>query len=151
MPPGAWFQPPRHLLASFVVFALAPVAALGWLGWRLLEQERALERQRAHEGLQNAADRIGATLARRLTEIEGRLGSLAVAPERQIESAASELGSHSEDALIVVMGPGGIDGYPPGRLLYYPFLPSAPDPPAETFAQAAALEFRRKEPPPIGG
>ena len=40
MPPGAWFRPPRHLLVSFLVFALAPVAALGWLGWRLLEQER---------------------------------------------------------------------------------------------------------------
>jgi hypothetical protein len=80
MPPGTWFQPPRHLLASFLVFALAPVAALGWLGWRLLEQERALERQRAHESLQNAADRIGATLARQLTEIEQRLSSLVATP-----------------------------------------------------------------------
>ncbi len=146
MPPGAWFQPPRHLLVSFLVFALVPVAALGWLGWRLLEQERALERQRAHESLQNVADRIGATLARQLTEVEGRLSSLAVAPERPIESAATELGSHSDDALVVVMSPGGIDGYPAGRLLYYPFLPSAPEPPAQTFAQAAALEFRRRDP-----
>jgi signal transduction histidine kinase len=146
MSPGAWFQPPRHLLASFLVFALAPVVALGWLGWRLLEQERALERQRARESLQSAADRIGATLARQLTEVEGRLSALAVASERQIESAASDLGNHSDDVLIVVMSPGGIDGYPTGRLLYYPVLPSAPDPPAETFAQATAIEFRRKDP-----
>jgi signal transduction histidine kinase len=146
MLPGTWFQPPRHLLVSFLVFALAPVAALGWLGWRLLEQERALERQRAHESLQGSVDRIGAALTRRLTEIEGRLSSLAVAPERQIESAATELGSGSDDVLIVVMSPGGIDGYPAGRLLYYPFLPSAPEPPAQMFAQAAALEFRRQDP-----
>ena len=146
MSPGAWFQPPRHLLASFLVFALAPVVALGWLGWRLLEQERALERQRARESLQSSADRIGATLARQLTEVEGRLSALAVASERQIESAASDLGNHSDDVLIVVMSPGGIDGYPTGRLLYYPVLPSAPDPPAEAFAQATAIEFRRKDP-----
>ena len=146
MPPGAWFQPPRHLLVSFLVFALAPVAALGWLGWRLLEQERALERQRAHESLQSAADRIGATLGRQLTEIEGRLSSLVVTPGPQVGSAASELASHLGDALIVVLSPGGIDGYPPGRLLYYPFLLAAPEPPADTFAQAAALEFRRRDP-----
>jgi signal transduction histidine kinase len=146
MPPGAWFQPPRHLLVSFLVFALAPVVALGWLGWRLLEQERALERQRAHESLQAAADRIGATLGRQLAEIEGRLNSLVVTPGPQVGSAASEIGGQMDDALTVVMSPGGIDGYPAGRLLYYPFLPSAPDPPSETFAQAAALEFRRKDP-----
>jgi hypothetical protein len=51
MASGAWFRPPRPLLVAFLAFALAPVAALGWLGWRLLEQERALERQRAHERL----------------------------------------------------------------------------------------------------
>jgi signal transduction histidine kinase len=146
MASGAWFRPPRPLLVAFLAFALAPVVALGWLGWRLLEQERALERQRAHESLQSAADRIGATLARQLTEIEGRLSSLAVTPDHQIGSAASELGGRLDDALIVVLSPEGIDGFPPGRLLYYPFLPSAPEPPAETFAQAEALEFRSRDP-----
>ncbi len=146
MASGAWFRPPRPLLVAFLAFALAPVAALGWLGWRLLEQERALERQRTHESLQNAADRVGAALARQLTEIEGRLSSLVATPDRELESTASRLGSHLEDALIVVLSPRGIDGYPPGRLLYYPFLPSVPEPPAETFAQAEALEFRRRDP-----
>src|SRR5512136_1489142 len=112
MASGAWFRPPRPLLVAFLAFALVPVAALVWLGWRLLEQERALERQRAHESLQSAADRIGATLARQLTEIEGRLGSLVVTPEHDIGSAASELGRHLDDALIVVLSAGGIDGYP---------------------------------------
>jgi signal transduction histidine kinase len=131
---------------AFLAFALVPVAALVWLGWRLLEQERALERQRAHESLQSAADRIGANLARQLTETEGRLGSLVATPDHQIGSAASELGSRLDDALIVVARPEGIEGFPPGRLLYYPFLPNGPEPPAETFAQAAALEFRSRDP-----
>jgi len=146
MPSGAWFRPPRALLVSFLMFTLAPVAALGWLGFRLLEQERALERQRTHEGLQNAADRIGATLVRQLAQLEEQLGSLVVAPDRQVEATASELGRRLDDALIVVSSPRGIDGYPPGRLLYYPFLASAPEPPAEAFAPAGALEFRRRDP-----
>jgi signal transduction histidine kinase len=146
MVPGASFRPPRPLLAAFLVFALAPVAALAWLGWRLLEQERELERQRAHERLQNAADRIGATLARQLTEIEERLSSLVVMPNHQIGSAASDLTRNRDDAMTVVLSARGIDGYPRGRLLYYPFLPSAPEPPAETFARAEALEFRHRDP-----
>ena len=146
MASGAWFRPPRPLLVAFLAFALVPVAALAWLGWRLLEQERALESQRAHETLQSDADRIGATLARQLTEIEGRLSSLVATPDGRIGSAASELGGRLDDALIVVWSPEGIESFPPGRLLYYPFLPSTPEPPPETFAQAAALEFRRRDP-----
>jgi signal transduction histidine kinase len=131
---------------SFLAFTLAPVAALGWLGWRLLEQERALERQRGHESLQSVADRVGATLARQLTRAEERLSSLVVTPDEQIGRAASALGSPLDDALVVVLKPRGIDGYPPGRLLYYPFVASPPEPPAEAFAQAASFEFRRRDP-----
>src|SRR5436190_3682663 len=39
----------------FVVLAGIPLAALGWLGWRLLLQDRALEDQRLREQLENAA------------------------------------------------------------------------------------------------
>ena len=35
---------------------LAATSALGWLGWQLLKQERALDVQRAQESLENAAD-----------------------------------------------------------------------------------------------
>ncbi len=146
MASGARFRPPRPLLVAFLAFTLAPVVALGWLGWRLLEQERALERQRAHESLQGAADRIGATLARQITEIEGRLSSLVVTPDHAVGNAASELGRRLDDALIVVLSSRGVDSHPAGRLLYHPFLPSTPEPAAETFAQAAALEFRSKDP-----
>jgi hypothetical protein len=43
---AAWFRPPRHLVALFVLLTLLPSALLLAFGWRLLQQEKALaERQ----------------------------------------------------------------------------------------------------------
>ena len=57
---------PLRLPVWFTVLAGIPLAALGWLGWRLLVQERALEQQRQRERLEDAAgttahdlDRVG--------------------------------------------------------------------------------------------
>ncbi len=49
-----------------LVFALA----VGWLGWKLVEQDRALARQRRVEQLEAAADRVAGALFRRLAELE---------------------------------------------------------------------------------
>jgi cytochrome c peroxidase len=57
-----WVRPPRHVLTIFVGIMLVFGAALGWLGWQLLEQDRSLERQRVQERLEQAADRIVAEL-----------------------------------------------------------------------------------------
>ena len=58
---------PVKLLALFVLLAGIPLAALGWLGWRLLEQDRALETQRLRERLENAASLLAHELDRGLT------------------------------------------------------------------------------------
>lgn len=57
-----WFRPPRRVLTSFLVVVVACVGALAWLGYRLLEQDRALESQRVQEQLEIAADRAAALL-----------------------------------------------------------------------------------------
>ncbi len=49
------FRPPRHLLMLFLVTTLVLALALGWLSWRLLQQDRALESQRIQERLQQVA------------------------------------------------------------------------------------------------
>jgi len=33
----AWFQPPRHLLALFLLITLVPSALLVYSGWRLIQ------------------------------------------------------------------------------------------------------------------
>jgi hypothetical protein len=46
---------PRKLLASFVLSAGVLLMAIGWLGWRLLAQERVLDDQPLHDQLENSA------------------------------------------------------------------------------------------------
>ena len=58
-----WFKPPRNLLVILFTLTLVSISAFAWLGWKLLEQERAVEAQRVHERLQQSADRIAAHVA----------------------------------------------------------------------------------------
>src|ERR1700732_2935592 len=69
-----WLKPPRQLLLLLFLLTLVSVFALGWCGWRLLEQERLVEAQRSQERLEQVADRIAATVRGTLAEIGERLG-----------------------------------------------------------------------------
>ena len=40
-----WLKQPKHVLVLFVGITLALAATLGWVGWRLLQQDRTLEMQ----------------------------------------------------------------------------------------------------------
>ena len=43
MPIRQRFQAQRHVLTLFLAITLVPAAALGWLGWRILTQDRAFK------------------------------------------------------------------------------------------------------------
>ena len=53
-----WLRSPRDVMVLFLLVMLAPGAALVLLGLRLLEQDRALEKQRLTELRESAADRV---------------------------------------------------------------------------------------------
>ena len=59
MPLRKWFASPRRVLILFFAITLIPAAALGYLTWRLIEQDRSVAKQRLQERLDQAADRIG--------------------------------------------------------------------------------------------
>ena len=80
-----WFRAPRYLLTLFLGIMQVLAATLGWLGWRLLEQDRALESQRAQEQLDNAADLLGASFLRKFSESEDQLGSLVTLSDTELE------------------------------------------------------------------
>ena len=67
--------PPRNVLVLLIAVAAVSVAALVWLSWRLLEQDRALENQRIQERLERTADLIVTSLDLGLSEIENRLSA----------------------------------------------------------------------------
>lgn len=120
---------------SFVAITIVPAAALGWLSWRILEQDRALESQRVRERLEHSADLVVAALDRRLAETENQIATFVTEPAA--DPAA--------DALTVTFNSSGIEARPGGRLLYYPALvPPAKEPPGEVFQPGEALEYQQE-------
>src|SRR5215471_16609881 len=123
-PLGEWLRPPRTLFIILFLLTLASISALGWLGWRLFEQERLVEGQRSQERLEQAADRIAATIQGTLAETGDRLGD-APAP------ASGVLLKITED---------GLTSSKP--LLFYPLaVPVSTDESEPSFAEGEQLEF----------
>ena len=58
----------RRLAPLLAAATLLPVTALGWLGVRVLQQDRDIERQRQREHLDVAAGRLALDIERRLQE-----------------------------------------------------------------------------------
>jgi signal transduction histidine kinase len=124
------FRPPRNVLALLVAVASLSVAAMAWLSWRLLEQDRELEKQRIQERLERGADLVAASLDLSLSELENQL---------------SGLSDPGEDALSVTFSPQAVVARPEGRLLYYPYVQHVREPSAAVFAAGETLEFQRQD------
>ena len=88
MPIHHWFHQGRHLAVLFMIAAIIPVAALSWMGLRLLRQDRDLETQQIHQRLEDAADRITAELKADLTQMEANLPALASSPPSELPTGA---------------------------------------------------------------
>jgi signal transduction histidine kinase len=109
MPWLSWLRPPRLLLVLFLAVTLAPAAGLVWLGWRLLEQERALEAQRRLEHREHGADLIVGALREQL-----------VASREGLAAPSRALQPEENDAVIVLFGVSSVRTHPPAQLLYDP-------------------------------
>src|SRR5262245_55124600 len=116
---------PRRLALLIVLLSAIPVAALGWLGWRLLEMDETFQAQRQREQLQTAADASVRDRQRAIGDWDNALtGSDTLAG-----TARLEFDSHG------LVSRGGI------RLPYYPQGPGASQVTPELFARAEAAEF----------
>jgi signal transduction histidine kinase len=129
-PQGEWLRPPRTLFIILFLLTLASISALGWLGWRLFEQERLVEGQRSQERLEQAADRISATIHGTLAETGDRLGD-ASAPANGVLLKITEDGLTSSKPL-----------------LFYPMpLSATADESEPSFDDAEQLEFAARDLP----
>jgi signal transduction histidine kinase len=127
-----WFRPPRNLLTFYLAGTLAAAVALVWLGWRLLGQERALERTRAQERLETSVDRVAALLQRSLDDLERQASATSVAPP--------------DSAVFVTADRGGVRARPPGRLVFYPIVREVAEAPRDLFRAGEAVEFAGSDP-----
>ena len=131
-PMREWLKPPRGLLLALFGLTAAAVSALGWFGWRLVQQERIVEAQRDSEALEQAADRVAASVARSLAEAGDRLSAWATAPPSD---------GKPEQGILLVSDERGVSAWPRGRVLYYPVGGSDPGAADAAFREGEALEF----------
>ena len=102
-----------------------PVVALVWLGMRVLQQDRDIERQRRRERLEVSAGRLALDVERRLQETEDRLAR--------------------GDGINLL--PAGLDAgaAPAVPLLYQPVAPNSQAAASPDFAAAEVQEFQQRD------
>ena len=132
MRPRPRLRPQRQLLLAFMAVAVMSVLTLGWLGWRLLAQDAALETQRRQERLEQAADRALALMQRTLSDLQAR------AAAGRIDAVTSEtLTQISVDAGTSLTIRSGMVPFVPARQ-------EQPFPPSSVFAKGEAYEFAQQ-------
>lgn len=128
----SWFRPPYGLLVAFLVLTLGPSLGLVWLGWRLLDQDRALENQRIDERRGQAADQVVASLQRALQTSELDLA--------QLRAPAA-----GDDALMVEFRASEVRAYPSGSLLFRPLASVQQDVSSNVYRKAETYEFQQRD------
>ncbi len=126
---------PRRLLLALLLVMLVPAGALVWLGWRLYQQDRALEGQQLRERSERVADRIVAALDQALAEEEARLAGPTPGPAFRPDGGA----------LLVVFRDRALEVVPRNRLLYYPEPAVLPEASAAVYASGEEFEFTRAD------
>jgi signal transduction histidine kinase len=123
----------RTLFAAVVIVLMATV---GWLGTRVLVQDRQLAGQRVTEDREVAADLVVAAFNQRLSSIE-----------RDLDAALSRRDMTPDfeptDAIVVRISGDAIRTWPANRLRYYPQLPPrSASPDAEVLVRSAQKALR---------
>lgn len=135
--PLPWLAPPRNLLLALAALTIGSAAALGWLGWQILQQEEIVEAQRAHERLEHDADRAVQDLERQLSDIDTLLTEWTDAASAAEDAPAAGLG--------VIFTTSGFRTIPPASLLFHPVLPARAEPSDDLFIDGEKAEFQRRD------
>ena len=131
---ATWVRVARRRRALFLAVMLVLATTLGWLGWRLLQQEEQLAGQRMTEQREVAADLIVAALDRQLTAVEQRLD------RASFEGGAS--GAAGPTVIQIDLRSFALRVLPPARILYYPDRTESVAAADSIFAAADDFEFR---------
>jgi signal transduction histidine kinase len=128
----SWLRSPYGLVTAFLFLTLGPSLGLVWLGWRLLDQDRALENQRIEDRRERAADQVVAALQRAVQASELDLAQLrAPAP--------------GDDALMVEVKGTEIRVHPDDALLFGPPASLTQDASSSIYREAEVYEFQRRD------
>ena len=127
--------PPRSLVAPILGITVVPLVAMVWLGWRVLDQDRILEREEARQRLENSAEIAISALQRGIAASEQRLSA---------GTAGWPAG-----AVTFIVRDGAVEAEPRERVAYLPAVSPLRGAPAATFSEGEDLEFRGDRPDAI--
>ena len=130
-----WRRPSKYTAFLFLGVAAVSVFALVWMGWRLLQQDRALETQRLEEQREAAADRIIGALEK----------ALAVEARKLADVMMENFYPETEDHLQIIIDAGEMHVLPDDALLYYPVINPKREAVSSQFAAAEKAEFQEKD------
>jgi signal transduction histidine kinase len=136
-----WFRPPRRFAALFIGVALVPSVLLLAVGWRLLQQDLQLERQRLGIQRDQAADLVVSTMDVALVSLEDALRR-----HQSLEALAA-----TPDSVVLTFTSGSMAAAPAERLLYWPVDQRLPDAPPSAMARGEELEHRDGSPAAAAG
>lgn len=118
----------RNIPVLLAVATLLPIGVLSWLAFRILQQDRDVERQRSRERLEVVAGRLALDIDRRFQDLEEQLAR-----------------GPSGNAVAVQFRSSGLDVTGTFRLLYQP-VGAADDPALSSYLEAAQVaEFQRHD------
>lgn len=124
-------RPPRSLVTLIIGITVVPLTTLLWLGWRVLEQDRALEQQQVQQRVEHGADLIVSALQRAISVTEQRL--------------VAGTGPGADEAVVVTFHDGRVEASSREGLAYFPVVHPLPEAPAATFARGEDLEFHKHD------
>jgi nitrogen-specific signal transduction histidine kinase len=121
----------QSLLAGLFSTTVIVTAALGWSGWRLLDQQHLLDEQRTAVQIESTADVLAAGIRGKLAEAGERLSGCVSSPSPTLPTI--------QGAVVIAVRRDDVQVSPRGGL---PFVPVDLDAPAEDpFAAPEAMEF----------
>ena len=132
-------RPPRPLLAALLATTAVVTAVLCWFAWILVNQERAIDDQRAREQTEGSAEAMAAGIRSTLAEAGDWLSAWLSSPATSTPAI--------EGAVVLTIGPDGVRTFPPGGLPFVPVVPimEAERSLTELFVAAEAAEFRERQ------
>ena len=129
------FGVPITWLWLLAALAGVPLLVIGWLGWRLLEQDRALETQRLHERLDNAAAVVARELNRALSSWEDLL----------LPAARGARVPLPPGSVLLLFDGDGVINHVGERLPYYPKVRVSSAPLPTAIVEAEGVEFGARD------
>ena len=132
----------RSLAAYVAMIGLVGIVA-GIVGWRLLQEDRSLQRQEIDDRLETSADALALELRAVVAAMSASLAEFALSGPSPSAPPTRWVEDLPDDTVVVLFDGDSVGAWPRGRLLFRP-IPEDDGPGLQSFyTEGEVLEFRQ--------